>query len=188
MNGPQPEVPPAVPPVTSPPAVDLSRLVREWSAGIRIIHIAHTRAAADYARWERLLGLSVAVITAVTGSTVFANAKSGEEYLLLAAGAFTVAAAVLAAAHTFLNFGALAAQHASAAREYGVLRKAFEATLACPKGDDLCAILETVRTRWGEIEAKYPFVSQTRYAQAQQVVAGSAERRRREAAAAAGEI
>jgi hypothetical protein len=158
---------------------DLARLIEEWSAGIRIIHIAHTRAAADFARWERLLGLSVAIFTAVSGSTVFANADGdGSEALLFAAGALAIAAAVAAAAHTFLGFGALASQHAAAARDYGVLRKEFEATLACPKGGDLCTILESVRTRWGEIEAKYPFVSQKRYATAQQVVAKSFEGRR----------
>ena len=126
-----------------------------------------------------MLGLSVAVITAVTGSTVFANAgEGGSRALLFAAGALAIAAAVASAAHTFLGFGALASQHASAARDYGVLRKEFESTLACPKGGDLCEILEAIRTRWGEIEAKYPFVAQKRYAQAQQVVSRSAERRR----------
>src|SRR5688500_3153211 len=104
----------------------LSRLIEEWSAGIRIIHIAHTRAAAGYALWERLLGLSVAVTPAITGSTVFANADDGSSSWLFVAGALTIAAAVAAAAHTFLGFGALAALHAAAARDYGVLRKEFE--------------------------------------------------------------
>lgn len=168
-----------VPPPGAKPLVDLPRLIEEWSAGIRIIHIAHTRAAADFARWEKMLGLSVAIITAVTGSTVFANAgEGGDRELLFIAGALAIAAAVASAAHTFLGFGALASQHASAARDYGVLRKEFESTLACPKGGDLCEILAAIRTRWGEIEAKYPFVSQKRYAQAQQVVGKSAERRR----------
>lgn len=174
-------------PSPAAPPVDLARLVGEWSAGIRIIHIAHTRAAADYARWERLLGLSVAIITAITGSTVFANAEGGSSSWLLVAGALTIAAAVAAAAHTFLGFGALAAQHAAAARDYGVLRKEFESRLACPGDRDLCALLETVRGRWGEVEAKYPFVSQKRYAQAQSVVVESAERRRQHGAEGAGE-
>lgn len=165
----------SIPPDSEKP-VDLSRLVREWSAGIRIIHIAHTRAAADYSRWERLLGLSVAILTAISGSTVFATADTtGNETLLFAAGALAIVAAVAAAAHTFLGFGALAALHAAGARDYGVLRKEFESTLACPDGADLCAILRTIRTRWGEIEAKYPFVSQKRYARAQQVVTGTGE-------------
>lgn len=167
-----------VPPPGTRPLVDLPRLIEQWSAGIRIIHIAHTRAAADYARWEKMLGLSVAVITAVTGSTVFANAgEDGDPKMLLIAGALAIAAAVASAAHTFLGFGALASQHASAARDYGVVRKEFEAALACPKGGDLCEILDAIRTRWGEIEAKYPFVSQKRYARAQQVVKASTERR-----------
>jgi predicted secreted protein len=170
----------AASPPDAAPLVDLPRLVGEWSAGIRIIHIAHTRAAADYGRWEKMLGLSVAILTAISGSTVFAAADTaGNETLLFAAGALAIVAAVAAAAHTFLGFGALAALHAAAARDYGVLRKEFEATLACPEGGDLCAILQTIRTRWGEIEAKYPFVSQKRYATAQQVVAKSAERRQR---------
>jgi hypothetical protein len=174
----------------APPPPDLPRLLDEWAAGIRIIHIAHTRAAADFARWERWLGLSVAVITAITGSTVFASAGDGagaggggSQALLFIAGAFTIAAAVAAAAHTFLGFGALASQHAAAARDYGVLRKEFEAALACRGDQGLCEILEKVRTRWGEIEAKYPFVSQKRYAVAQQVVAKAAERRRERQAA-----
>jgi hypothetical protein len=126
-----------------------------------------------------MLGLSVAVVTAVTGSTVFANAgEDGDPTALFIAGALAIAAAVTSAAHTFLGYGALASQHASAARDYGVLRKEFESNLACPKAGDLCEILEAIRTRWGEIEAKYPFVSQKRYATAQKVVAQSAEQRR----------
>ncbi|HYD36232.1 MAG TPA: SLATT domain-containing protein [Allosphingosinicella sp.] len=185
--------PPAAPPPATPPAAppaasaDLARLIEEWSAGIRIIHIAHTRAAADYARWERVLGLGVAIITAITGSTVFANAEGGNQAWLFAAGALTIAAAVVAAAHTFLDFGALAAQHAAAAREYGTLRREFEAELVFDKGADLDALAEKVRNRWGEIEAKTPFVSQKRYAQAQKVVAQSAERRRQQAAEGAGQ-
>lgn len=163
------------------PFVDPPRLVEDWGKAIRIIHIAHTRAAADFARWERVLGLTVAIITAITGSTIFANG-GGDQTLLFLAGALTIAAAVAAAAHTFLNFGALAAQHAAAAREYGLLRRDFEAILACSAGADLPVTLETVRRRWGEIEAKYPFVSQKRYGRAQQVVVQSAERRRQQAA------
>lgn len=169
----------SVPAPGSKPMADLPGLMAEWKAGIRIIHIAHTRAAADYGRWEKMLGLSVAIITAVTGSTVLANAGGdGNSKLLFIAGALAIAAAVASAAHTFLGFGALASQHASAARDYGALRKEFESALACPNGGEWCEILEAIRTRWGEIEAKYPFVSQKRYARAQQVVRASAERRR----------
>jgi hypothetical protein len=129
---------------------DPSRLVEEWSAGIRIIHIAHTRAAADYALYERILGLSVAVLTAISGSTVFANADSGDESLLFLAGALAIAAAVAAAAHTFLGFGALASQHTAAAQDYGVLRKEFESSLAFGK-EELSVLVDAVRGRWGEI-------------------------------------
>jgi hypothetical protein len=165
-------------PPDAAPLVELPRLIDQWSAGIRIIHVAHTRAAADFAFWERVLGLSVAVITAVSGSTVFANAENGNGTWLFIAGVLAIAGAVVASAHTFLGFGALASQHAAAAKDYGVLRKVFESRLAFSNGGDLGPILETVRSSWGEIEAKYPFVSQKRYAKAQKVVAKSAQRRR----------
>jgi len=174
------------PAANATPLVDPRTLIEEWRAGIRIIHIAHTRAAADYAMRERLLGLGVTVITAVTGSTVFGAAgTSANRTVLFIAGGFTILAAVVAAAHTFLGLGALAAGHAAAAKEYGVLRKEFEAKLACANRDDLCALLEAMRTRWNEIEAKYSFVSQKRYAEAQRVVARSLKKERSDAPAAA---
>jgi hypothetical protein len=166
---------PAPQPSRAKPFVDPTRLVEEWAKGIRIIHTAHTRAAADYARWEQQLGLAVAIITAVTGSAIFANGAQGDSRpVLFVAGALAIIASVTAAAHTFLGFGALAAQHAAAAREYGLLRRDFEASLAC--GGDLPSLLETVRRRWGEIEAKFPFVSQKRYDRAQKAAAKSAGR------------
>lgn len=155
-------------PAKDAPLVEPRALVGEWRAGIRIIHIAHTRAAADYAFRERLLGLSVALITAISGTTVLSTTDN--KTALFIAGGLTVAAAVAAAAHTFLGLGALASEHAAAAKEYGVLRKAFEAKLACPQAANLCALLEEVRMRWNEIEAKYRFVSQKRYAQAQRAI------------------
>lgn len=154
--------------VADTPLVDQQELVDQWRLGIRIIHTAHTRAAADFAFWERTLGLAVAIATAITGSTIFAAAgSSNNQRILFVAGAVTIAASVLAAAHTFLGFGARAAGHEAAAKEYGVLRKEFEASLACGTPGDTCALLQSVRTKWNEIEAKYQFVSQKRYAAAQ---------------------
>jgi hypothetical protein len=82
---------------------------------------------------------------------------------------------MVAAAHTFLGYGALAAEHSAAAKEYGVLRKKFEAKVACGGAADLCAVLEETRTAWNEIEAKYRFVSQRRYAEAQRVTSKRAK-------------
>jgi hypothetical protein len=163
-------------PATEAPLVEPRILVREWRAGIRIIHIAHTRAAADYSFRERLLGLSVTIIAAISGTAVFgAAATSSDKTILFIAGAFTIFAAVVAAAHTFLGLGALASEHAAAAKEYGVLRKEFEAKLACPDATNLCALLEEIRRRWNEIEAKYRFVSQKRYSEAQRAIARPAQ-------------
>ena len=95
------------PDADSAPLVDPRALIEEWRAGIRIIHIAHTRAAADYALWERLLGLSVVLIAAVSGSTVFrAAGTSANRTVLFAAGALT-SSRRRGGAHTFRR-GALA--------------------------------------------------------------------------------
>ncbi len=153
------------------------KLVRQWLAGIRIIHIAHTRLSADYALRGRLLGLAVTIVAAITGSTVFAAADgSSNPWVLYTVSALSMIAAVLAAAQTFLELPALAARHAAAAQEYGLLRREFESALAGEPGD-LPALLEKVRADWSAIEAKYPLVSQRRYRQAQLEVSGQKGRR-----------
>jgi hypothetical protein len=150
--------------VKDAPFANLPKLIGEWQTGIRTIHLAHTRAAADFALWEQILGVGVAIITAITGTAVFiAAATSQNAGVLFAVGGVTIAAAVVGAIHTQLQLPALATEHANAAHEYGVLRKEFEANLNCTPAEDICALLHATRGKWTGIEAKYRFVSDRRY-------------------------
>ena len=108
------------------------------------------------------VGVGVAIITAITGTAVFiAAATSQNVSVLYLVGSITIAAAVVGAIHTQLQLPALATEHTTAAREYGVLRKEFEANLNCTPAEEICPLLHATRAKWTGIEAKYRFVFRT---------------------------
>jgi hypothetical protein len=128
----------------------------QWATGLRIEHLAHRRASARAVQLGRILGISVVVLTTAVGTAVFGSvAGSPGTTAKIAAGAVSLAAAVLAAVQTFLALDSVAATHREAGTMYGALRRELEQLRSNPAGpsdDDLLKI----RQRWDDVDATAP--------------------------------
>jgi hypothetical protein len=141
------------------PAADRDALVERWLNGLRISHIAHSRAAARCARRGQVLGTAVVVLTSVVGTAIFATLESSpSDAVRIAAGMLSVVAAVFAGLSTFLQYPDRAAAHRAAAGRYGALRRELEsARLAADGGWDAA---QALAARWNELDETAPDVPQ----------------------------
>lgn len=141
-------------------------LLQEWQQGLRIRHIAHSRAAGNCQLRARVLGVAVVVLSTAVGTSIFAVAE-GSIHLAwrIAAGLLSALAAILAAVQTSLAYPQLAERHRVAALAYGALRRAVEAYLAAPDVPPAEAI-ERFRHRWDELAAEAPDLHMTQHADA----------------------
>jgi hypothetical protein len=137
-------------------------LLDQWHRGIRLLHIAHAKAAARFRRWGRLLGVPVIVLTTVVGTSIFAtiSEQAISENWKIAAGLMSGLAAVLSALQTFLDYGVLAEKHNLASIAFGALRRDLERALdAGPfDGGTRGQIMKEIKDRWAEIEREAPIV------------------------------
>lgn len=148
---------------------DRHAMVGQWLNGLRIQHIAQSRAAARCQRRSRILGTTVVVLTTLVGTSIFATLEqtpaTGWRVL---AGLLSAVAAVFAALQTFLRYGELAELHKIAAQRYGRLRRELEqyATRAPHDQSDIDEYLTTVRERWDELDETSPATPGEVYRQA----------------------
>src|SRR2546428_35193 len=106
-------------------------LLTQWLNGIKIAHVAHSRAAASYRLRGQLLGVPVTVFTVVIGTSVFTTLHSSpNERIIIMIGVTSVLAAVLSGVQTFLNYPEQAARHQAAGTKYGRLRRRVEEVIS----------------------------------------------------------
>jgi hypothetical protein len=159
---------------------DRHSLVGQWLNGLRIQHIAQSRAAARCERRNRIQGTLVVILTTLVGTSIFATLErtpaTGWRVL---AGLVSAAAAVLAALQTFLRYGELAELHKTAAQRYGRLRRELEqhATSSPLDPHDVDVYLTTLRERWDELDETSPATPSEVYRQARAEVADRPERK-----------
>jgi hypothetical protein len=135
--------------------MELPQLLDQWHTGIRINHIAHSRAATRFERRGLIFGIVATACSAASGSALFSTiatnpAQPTSRILTVIAAFLSVATAVLAAMQTFLKYPELAALHKTAARKYGQLRRRFELQLASPPADK-----ETMQKFTAELEEEW---------------------------------
>jgi hypothetical protein len=148
-------------------------VLQQWLNGVRIEHIAHSRAAARFESVGRGLGLAVVVLTAIVGTSLFSTIEqSPSTALKIVAGLLALAASAVAALQTFLGYGERAARHREVAAKYGALRRRLDALTETPPSE-LRAALEELGTRWDDIEASEPSVPQKLHDAAQRQVRGA---------------
>ncbi len=137
-------------------------VLEQWHRGIRVLHIAHAKAATRYRQRGRLLGVPVVLLTALVGTGIFATVseETVSETWKIVAGLLTALAAVLSAVQTFLNYGVLAEKHKSADLAFGTLRRDLERSLdSRPHEPDRRAeIMKEIADRWTRIEREAPIV------------------------------
>ena len=137
-------------------------LIRQWQRNIRLNQIAHLRTSASCSSTGRLLGLLVTIFSVVVGTSIFASLNSSDSRaILIIVGIVSVAATVLSAIHSFLNYGERTERHQSAGIKYGVLRRRIDEDLVTiTKEDQLEKEINEIRKELDKLEQEAPVVPQ----------------------------
>ena len=79
-----------------------NEIINQWRNGLRIRHIAHSRAFSHFKLMDRIVGLASTILSAVVATTVFASmAESDSNTLILIAGGISILATLFAASYSF---------------------------------------------------------------------------------------
>jgi hypothetical protein len=98
---------------------------------------AHNEEAARFNSRHYRLGMATVVLTSVVGTAVFASIATQPQYvpLQVLTGVLSVAAAAIAALHTFFDFAGQSAKHKAAGGAFEVLRRRLELLKLKIQGD-----------------------------------------------------
>jgi hypothetical protein len=136
-------------------------LLQQWSNGLRIAQIGHARAAAQYERLRKLLGVPVTGLSILIGTSAFSSLESsGAQWVLVAIAVLSVVTAILAGLQTFLNFAEQAARHRQAACSYGQLRRRAEQLRVLTPSKGLEDALAKLGRSWDRVEKGAPVIPQ----------------------------
>jgi hypothetical protein len=116
--------------VKRPPA-STEDLLQDWYRRARENQFAHYEAIKPLSSANYKLGVPVALLSAVVGTSIFATLQ--EETAIgfrIGAGIVSVLAAVLASLQTFLRLSERAEKHRTVGARYGALRRELEAAIA----------------------------------------------------------
>lgn len=136
-------------------------LLEDWHDRADLATKAFNRSANRCSRWHVILGLIVAALTAVVGTTTFsqlntAGATPAEVKILL--GALSVAAAVLVGIQTFSGLADRAVAYRDAARRFASVRREIQETrTAAAEGTTLDqGRIDSIRARIDEASTLSP--------------------------------
>ncbi len=137
-------------------------LLTQWKNGLRVRHIAHSKALSYYSSMDRIIGLLSTLFTAVVATTIFASMnESQEKTLILIAGLISILATLASAANAFLKYGELAERHKQAVASFGSLRRELETMLM---QNNIAAIttekLQEFNINWSKLEESVPALPQ----------------------------
>ncbi|MBB6600329.1 SLATT domain-containing protein [Luteimonas sp. MC1825] len=155
-------------------------LFEKWLKGVRLAHIAHSKAAANDARRHKAFGIPVVIVTTIVGTAVFSSlGEPPERGWTIVAGVLSVAAAILSGLQTFLGYAASAERHRVSALKYGTLRRELEQFLEDPPQipGALTQFADEFRSRWDAVDELAPPLPQKMYRKAEQQLENSLQRR-----------
>jgi len=114
-------------------------LLSYWKVEADTRAIAQQITAVSEAKANRTLGIAVTVLATIGGTSLFASLlTSDDETVVLAAGVFTVIAAVLSAVQTSLALGESSGSHRSASAGFFGLKERIEIAIAfLERGDEV---------------------------------------------------
>jgi hypothetical protein len=137
------------------------KLAEIWYAQALGSEKLHTVAHHRYERLNFLVGIPVVVLSAITGTTVFASlGKSIDIAVAVAVGLISLLSSVLAALQTFLRFAEKSEQHRMSAARYRIAAREIEHVLAMsPTGrGDAFSLMEEWRKEFAALAANSPAV------------------------------
>lgn len=146
--------------------MEIVALLKDWQVGVRIFHVAHSKAASHYSRKHKTFGVVVIALTTIVGTTTFTSLETSlPPYAQILVGMISVTAVVFASLQTFLNYEGVAEKHRAAALKYGVLRRKLETILAAEPTDAnvLHQFAETFRKEWDAVDSEGQILPQRFY-------------------------
>ena len=145
-----------------PNALKFHHVIATWYRRARESQLSHYKVAALYTTRSRMLGVATVILSALTGSTLFAtlHESAANPMVRLVLGLFSMAAAAMAALQTSLGYSERANQHRAAGALYGSIRREMECYQAFPPTaqDEVVVILDALRTRLDEASNTAPDV------------------------------
>ena len=119
--------------VFSPAAI--GELLNGWLIHAHKCRDRHDMAARTYARGQYALGIPTLIVSTVVGTSVF-SALSSDQVPALWVGLLSIAATVLTALQTFLDFGGRSDKHRTAGVKYKAAIRLIElAKVRCAQGE-----------------------------------------------------
>jgi len=116
--------------VKKPPA-STDELLLDWYRRAREAQFAHYEAIKPLASANYKLGIPVALLSGLVGTSIFATLqKQADLGFRITIGIVSVLAAVLASLQTFLRLSERAEKHRAVAVRYGALRRELETAIA----------------------------------------------------------
>ncbi|MEU4848275.1 SLATT domain-containing protein [Streptomyces gilvosporeus] len=137
-------------------APDHVEILERWARGLQMLHVAHNIASERFDHWNRITGITTAMLSAVVGTTLFASlSASGLTGVRVVAGASSLLTAALSAGQLVWNYPELASRHRAAAVRYATLRRQVELRLA--NRDQVTETdVDVTSSEWEEIEQSAP--------------------------------
>jgi hypothetical protein len=155
---------------------DIQELAEHYRLAVQGSNRGHYVAAERAETRGRVIGIASAVLGAAVGTSIFATIESAPTVnWRVVAGFLAIAAAVLGAMHTFLDYSGRAAEYRLAGAAYGRLRRDFDSfflELATSKDrPQLMAGLSRLRLRMDELGQESPLIPKRSYAAGQRQLA-----------------
>lgn len=139
-------------------------LLLHWARNAKRAQFAHYRMADLYTKRYRLIGLSITVITVISGSSVLADFSKQfpnlEEAIKLLIGLSVLLAGAMSGIQTFLRLDEVAAKHRSAGGSYSALKRHLDQVLAISKSKDIVeSEFNELRTKFDDLGANTPQIT-----------------------------
>ena len=131
-------------------------LIDQWRIGLRVSHRAHFEAAKLYRKRHLWLAIPTVAISALLGTTVFANLQhSDDPRIKFALAVFSIAMIVLSSLQSFLRFSETSERHQTAAVQIGEVRRELEQQLVFAHRDP---VVKALREKWDAADRQAPTI------------------------------
>lgn len=134
-------------------------LLEHWIINVKRSQNANYRAAQFYSKFNIFLGVPVAILATLVGTSVFATLSNNVDISLrIVTGIVSILAAILASLQTFLGFSDRAAKHRQAASLYGSVKREIQEKLVVNQGEstELNKALAGIRERMDALAEETP--------------------------------
>lgn len=151
--------------------MEKQRVIKQWTNGLRIRHIAHSISFTYYHRIDRIVGVFSTLISALVATAIFSSfAESGSRNIIAIAGGISILATLSSAAAAFLKYGELAQRHNNAVAQFGSLRRELETMIMDETILNDNEKFQEINSKWSELEKSAPAIPSGIYKKASENV------------------